>query len=789
MSNNSGDPYVLNVQKWINNTFGNDSRFDKIDEDGIIGWGTIYGLIKGLQIKLGITTLANNFGTGTENAFKAYIANNPIQEQDTEDESTNDIYGIVQGALICKGYDIGVNTPTCSFKSGTANAIKRLKQDAGVNDTSSTVTLNIMKALLSMDYFVCNTNYGGNPKIRTIQQYLNNNYEEYIGIRPCDGIYSRRTNIAIIYAIQAEEKMPTSVANGNFGPSTQRCLPMIPYSNGQKSYTGNNYSENEIKRFIKLLNIGLYVNGFGTGEITDNYNAALVKEFQKEYAIAVDGISGKGTWMSLFLSSGDTSRSAKGCDCATQLDEAKAKTLYDNGYRYVGRYLSGTTATGAQKGLSPEEIKIAFNNGLNIVPIFQGAGNYVDYFTEEQAIIDAKLAISKATEFEFENGTIIYFAVDCDPVDTQITNKIIPYFKIISKTLKNYSKYKVGIYGTRNVCIRVSNLEYAESSFVCDMSTGFSGNLGFPLPNNWAFDQFATVTIGTGNGRIEIDKDGYSGRNNGISKTTSYLANFLVSLEKVYNLALEYTNNNILQSNIKTLHYFRSKSGRYGSNNLLEIEGLSNLAWDVVAGAIDSDFCELVEEKYPNLDFTFYDESRKILYDVNHLFATISCLLYQNTENYNYNLICIYSGWGGDMISFARDIKSADDSGEDDLESWAKDNICTIKSDNFILNDYISDIDAIHLYNKIKSGNKGIVDAFIEYFTAVGEDPLCKSRTTLLINIVGSNYFEKICEVLKLDELAIFNAFLTSEIVTQEHIDLAILAFKQFVYTEYGYAR
>ena len=66
MSSNSGDPYILNVQKWINNTFGNDSRFDRVDEDGIIGWGTIYGLIKGLQIKLGISTLANNFGTGTE---------------------------------------------------------------------------------------------------------------------------------------------------------------------------------------------------------------------------------------------------------------------------------------------------------------------------------------------------------------------------------------------------------------------------------------------------------------------------------------------------------------------------------------------------------------------------------------------------------------------------------------------------------------------------------------------------------------------------------------------------
>ena len=39
--------------------------------------------------------------------------------------------------------------------------------------------------------------------------------------------------------------------------------------------------------------------------------------------------------MSLFVSYGNKSRSALACDCATKLTAAKAKTLYDNGYRYV----------------------------------------------------------------------------------------------------------------------------------------------------------------------------------------------------------------------------------------------------------------------------------------------------------------------------------------------------------------------------------------------------------------------------------------------------------------------
>ena len=113
-----------------------------------------------------------------------------------------------------------VNTPTLHFYNGTGNAIKALKEDAGCNDTTSTVTLNIMKALLSMDSFVSIEYLGGKESIRKLQQYLNRNYEDYTGLRACDGIYGRSTNTALIYAIQAEEKLPLSIANGNFGPTT-----------------------------------------------------------------------------------------------------------------------------------------------------------------------------------------------------------------------------------------------------------------------------------------------------------------------------------------------------------------------------------------------------------------------------------------------------------------------------------------------------------------------------------------------------------------------------------------
>lgn len=537
------DPYVLNVQRWVNNKFRGQSGYTEIPENGNTGWTTIYALLHGLQITLEVGSTADNFGNGTINAFNAFVRKNgqikertAMQDKELQDEYNTaigdekialgklidqyeKIHGIIQGALLCKGYAIGTNTPTGNFYAGTANAIKQLREDAGIDKSSSVVTLNIMKALMSMDYFYSYDTSARTKNIQKIQRYLNANYEDYTGLTPCDGVYGRGTNKALIYAIQVEEGMPTSVANGNFGPSTKNCCPTIPYAGVEKDYNGNTYSSTEIGRFAKLVNMGLYANGMGDGNFGTSINTGYLRQFQSKYALPITGIANLTTWLSIFISSGDTSRTAVACDCATILTTEKAQTLYNNGYRYVGRYLSGKIASGASKALSREELQIAFNAGLRVFPIQQASANKVSYFTEEQAVADVNSAYQYATNLGIPRDTVIYFAVDCDPIDTEITSNIIPYFKKVAETMKNSknSKYKIGIYGTRNVCTRVSDKGYAVRSFVSDMSTGFSGNLGFPIPNNWAFDQFATITVGSGAGQIEIDKDGFSGLDLGIN--------------------------------------------------------------------------------------------------------------------------------------------------------------------------------------------------------------------------------------------------------------------------------
>lgn len=96
------DTYVLNTQKWLNSTYGKDSRYNIIEENGKTGWDTIYALTRALQIELGISKPANNFGPSTTSKFNSRFPNG-VQQQADSDPIEDNIYAIIQGALFCKG--------------------------------------------------------------------------------------------------------------------------------------------------------------------------------------------------------------------------------------------------------------------------------------------------------------------------------------------------------------------------------------------------------------------------------------------------------------------------------------------------------------------------------------------------------------------------------------------------------------------------------------------------------------------------------------------------------------
>jgi len=788
---NTLDPLILSAQQWLNATYGGDSRYNLIPENGKTGWTTIYALTRALQIELGITSTSDSFGPTTTSTFNTAYPNGVVQQL-SNDTTEKNIYAIIQGALFCKGYATGVGTVTKHFYDGTGNAIISLKQDAGCLSTTATVTLNVMKALLSMDYFYSYDTSEKVQNIQTIQRYLNQNYEAYIGLKACDGVYGRGTNSALIYAIQAEEKMSTSVANGNFGPSTKRCCPTIPYSNIEKSYIGNTYNSTSISQFTKLLKMGLYVNEIGNGNFEGSIDSSLVEAFQEKYSLPVTGVCNLTTWLSIFISSGDTTRSASACDCATILTAEKAQTLYNNGYRYVGRYLSGTIGGGISKALSMEEMQIAFNAGLRIFPIHQSSANTVAYFTQEQAQTDIWSAYDHARKLGIPTGTTIYFAVDCDPQDSEITSNIITYFKELYEKMGNDfydNKYKIGIYGTRNVCTSVSESGYALFSFVSDMSTGFSGNLGFSIPENWSFDQFTTITIGSGTGQIEIDKDGLSGRDNGIgANALNSFSKVVINLQQIFNLAMIYTNNNLSNASKLVLQFLRYK-GNYGINSGSGTDSM----WNAVAGSIDLDFCNIVNQELGNVDIDFLEPINGIAYDLRHLAATTQTLQHP-VAGLGLDLfdeLCdIFAGWGGDMISFTDNVKQEDY--RTNVQEWANENICSSVSDTkFSYADYMADIDAINIYELMENQNLSFTEAFVTYFTVPNSETgkvMAETRTKIFIDSVIFNVFLEQCLLVTTNAFpqTYFREQLTVEnSITDSHYNISMEAFIQFVYNQY----
>lgn len=796
-----GDPLVYYTQQWLNQTYGNDPRYEVIPENGQTGWTTIYALTRAFQIELGIQQTADNFGPTTISLFNSTYPTG-IHQQDDNDESEDNVYAIIQGACFCKGYSTGVMGITRHFYNGTGSAIRELKQDAGLSDTTSTVTLNIMRALLSMDYFYSYDQSTHVQNIQAIQRYLNGNYEEYIGLQPCDGIYGRGTNEALIYAIQAEGGLPVWVANGNFGPTTQACCPTIPYTGVETDYYYDTFSSEQIAKFCKLINMGLYVNGFGNGTYGNTLDTNLLIAFQHKHALPETGICDISTWLALFVSCGNINRPASACDCATILTQEKAQTLYNAGYRRVGRYLSGTIVGGISKALTKNELHIIHDAGLFPFPIYQTSADEPEYFTLQNAEDDVEDAFECANALGFPSGTPIYFAVDCDPYDYEITDYIIPYFQklytIMNQTYNN--KYPISIYGTRNVCTRVSNSGYALYSFVSDMSTGYSGNLGFKLPDNWAFDQFTNTTIGTGNGEIEIDRDAMSGLDLGLigDLYLSDVGKVYYNLLDMYNLAYDYTNGDQEESNRLVLQYIRR--GVYG--NITFFNGsdsissgiFSNVKWDIVAGEIDTIFCNLVDSKLYDLDFNFFDNQKNVQHDFPHLAATLNALLYQvgnsNMQSLDEIIDC-YAGWAGDTLSFANDIQNAVNDGNtnaNDYAVYANNNICVNVDCSFNPQDYIDDIDAYNLYCLIENDELTLPEAFYEYYISTlnsYSSPLYQHRAVNFLNNLTNSHFDTLCTLINSNEIPICDLKHSITNANQIYIDAAINAFKSYVLSEY----
>ncbi|MGW6093946.1 glycoside hydrolase domain-containing protein [Streptomyces sp. NPDC055157] len=496
------DEMVRLAQRFVNTTYNNGATLgiSKLDENGVTGWPTMYALTRALQYEMGITALSDSFGPTTLSTIGAKYG----KLDETTIPSAN-FCRIIQSALYCKGYDGGEIDGT--YNSRVQAAVEKLNQNMGLGVTypGSSLWPKVVKGLFNMDAYATVNN--GSDAIRSIQQWLNGRYilRKDFYVIPCDGHHSRDVAKSMLFAIQYELGMADGTANGVFGPGTQ---------SGLKSHTvsvGTSGTWAQLFTAAMILNKRSVPFGDFTAEVRSG-----VESFQSFIELPVTGLGDFQTWASLLVSYGDQSRKGTACDGVTMVTPQRAQALKDAGYKYIGRYLFNPSSTSLpEKQIQPGELATIKEYGLRCFPIFQTWSRSADYFSYNQGTSDAFKAIEWAQYHGFKAGTIIYFAVDYDAMDGEVTDYVVPHFRGVMRTIGENSSYGVGVYGPRNVCQRVADAGYAAASFVSDMSSGFSGNLGYPMPTNWAFDQIATVTVGSGSGAIEIDNNIASGRDTG----------------------------------------------------------------------------------------------------------------------------------------------------------------------------------------------------------------------------------------------------------------------------------
>ncbi|WP_159806897.1 glycoside hydrolase domain-containing protein [Cellulomonas citrea] len=492
------DVQVVKAQQWVNRTYSGVSGYTPVVEDGITGWRTVWALTRGLQHELGITALSDNFGTTTESTFTALVG--------SIDSTTSrpNVVRILRCALWCKGYT-GGDVTKGTFDDALAAACVSVKTDIGLASPSAAITAKIMKALLTMDAYVTSLLYGGTSVVRSAQQWLNSTYlsRRDFYVVPCDGVFSRDVQKALMLAIQYELGMADGVANGTFGPGTQIGL--------RASAVVKVGSKDTTTRFVRLFQAALVFNGYPVsldGVFADGTKQQVLA-FQSFAVLATTGNGDYQTWASLLVSTGDPDRICTVADTSTPLDALKARALVTAGYGVVGRYLSVEG-----KRIGAAEIPLIHKAGLRLFTVYQESNNEAKWFTYDIGFSQGWHAQLRARQLGIKPGATIWFPVDFDATEDDIATLVVPYFNGVNAGLNRAKggEFTVGVYGARHVCQRVCDYGLATTPWVSGIPRGWSGNLGFPLPAAWAFDQIATVSVGTGAGLVTIDKNVVSTR-------------------------------------------------------------------------------------------------------------------------------------------------------------------------------------------------------------------------------------------------------------------------------------
>jgi len=627
------DLQVLQTQQWLNRTYSHIASFPIVTMDGKTGQATFRSLIWALQYELHLSIIDGIFGNATLNALSQQY---PTIQENSAAAPQNVIY-ILQGSLWCKGISPGGFTGI--FGPNTASAIRWFQSDAGVT-VDGIVRPYVLQAIMNTDSFSFSaTDEVFDTYRHQVQKGLNQYYGAQIGLIAPNGIWERKSQTNLIKAAQIEWN---ASVDGKWGDDTLSKAPTI--SKNTAGYTNSK----------RILQWALTINGFYPGTAdgvwgTATYNALY--NLQSFLCLGADGICGKQSWASLLTSKGDKNRTANALDTSKQITEEVAHRLYQNGYRDIGRYLTNTPGGKLDKTLYQYELDILKAANLNVFPIYQTTGGEAAYFNAYQGIVDAYRAIKAAKSFGFPQSATIYFAIDYDVLVKDIESQILPYFRSVKRIMGSH--FNVGVYGPRLICTRLYEADLTTTSFVSNMSSGFTCNIGQKMPDNWAYDQFHEISDAVSEySGIGYDKIIASSR-----KTATVPSEFII-----YE-SIDYSAANINFDKIRMLYEYAADYLSINSPTVYDINQLvvrylgqsyKGTSWDLIAGVMDLHFNNYLTTVHNNetidlapANIFLYDEFYQYPIEITHFAATLGALLYAFPVLNNY--IDAYAGWAGDL--------------------------------------------------------------------------------------------------------------------------------------------
>lgn len=544
-----------------------------------------------------------------------------------------------------------------------------------------------------------------------MQQWLNQRYLGRAGffVVPCDGGFSRDVQKAMYLAVQYELGMSDAEATGVFGPGTRAGL------------AGHELEQGSTGIWVRLFTAAMMFNG-AYDDFSDHFLPDLteaVRALQEFAVLRVSGRADYATWCQVLVSTGDPGRKGTACDCVTEITDARAQALYESDYRVVGRYLDESDKTKIDKMLRPGELATIFRNGLRVFPISQYNAREVGDFTYDKGYAEAVKAHDAAAGYGFNAGTVIYFAVDYDATQEEIASHIVPYFRgVVAGLASKGKRYVHGVYGSRNVCTQVSKTTLARWSFVSGMSYGFSGNMGFPLPENWSFNQIQTLTVGVGDRAIEIDKNiwrpGTDPGTASVNDAASPLEEFLDYVGLLYLEAQAYWNKapagaKPADPNELVLQYLRH-------------EEYNDTRWRALIGGVDSGFVAQIKDQQISMVREIRDPFFGVDLKVSHLGASCNGALVEGRPSGTGTNRGDVAGWGGDLMTFYGEWRRDSLSYPSGL-TYCREKLAKVTGDSgggtFKLRDLIEDADAYNLAARIRAG-ANVIDAMEDYYRGGG---------------------------------------------------------------------